>query len=75
MRIAVILINVLRMVHMCGLIHGNVKPDNIMMDTHTKLAKAYLIDYAFSYSYLDERGDHIPRRHATSFVGSPKYCS
>ena len=74
-RIAVILINVLRMVRMCGLIHGNVKPDNIMMDTHNKPAKAYLIDYAFSYPYLDERRDHIPRKHATSFVGSPKYCS
>jgi casein kinase 1 len=41
---------------MCGILHGDIKPDNFLFGTKNKSSKIYMIDYGMSKKYQHENG-------------------
>ena len=63
----------LESVHSCGIIHNDIKPNNLMtgfLDPNT----IYLIDFGVASSYIDE-GEHTPCTKTSKLRGTKKYCS
>ncbi len=58
------MIDLLQKFHSKGLIHCDIKPDNILIGDKKINSKSinqlYLIDYGISQKYLDEDGNHLP---------------
>lgn len=73
LKIADQLITRLENLHWMGYVHGDVKPDNILMDKsgHT----LYLVDFGLSRRYIDPKTHmHIPAEPCHP-IGSPYYMS
>ena len=62
----------LKSVHSCGLVHNDVKPNNLM--TGPRPNTVYLIDFGIARSYV-EGGRHVERRKTRKMKGTKKYCS
>lgn len=59
--------NILQNIHTSEIIHGDIKPENFILDRDEK--KLYLIDFGFSRAYTGEI------RKTTSSIGTPNYMS
>jgi serine/threonine protein kinase len=59
-------------IHKCGILHRDIKPDNIVLDNNYK--KLYIIDFGLSKEFKkNER--HIPLRIKASPTGTLRYMS
>ena len=65
------LVTILKSIHDNGVIHRDIKPQNIMV----KSGELYLIDFGFSTIFIDEDGEHVPDDCSEHIIGSPKYVS
>lgn len=62
--------------HGRGLIHRDVKPDNIMMGMYNKSGIVHMIDFGISRSYLNkETKKHIDFCTGKNLVGTARYVS
>ena len=57
-RVGLQVLNSIESLHELGYIHGDVKPNNILL----KNGKASLIDFGLSTKYVDEFGNHVPNK-------------
>lgn len=62
------LLQILRRIHSHGVIHQDLKPQNIMRDEHGSL---YIIDYGLSFLQAPAKGKEKKR----GFIGTPRYAS
>ena len=65
------MVSVLRKVHSCGVLHGDLKPENFMFDDNMKMK---LIDFGLSKFYLIDN-KHITAKHVSQSTGSIIYMS
>ena len=67
-------LEILESVHRRGLIHNDVKPNNMMSglnDPHT----IYFIDFGFATKYLTDDDQHIPESEINALRSNPMYMS
>jgi casein kinase 1 len=64
-------IYILKSIHTQFIIHRDIKPDNLMV----KDGIVSLIDFGFSQTIIDERGEHIGQTYSESIIGSPLFIS
>ena len=65
-------IKVIETIHKLGIIHRDIKPDNLMIKERNKL---YVIDFGLSKWFLDSSGTHIKEKTNKAMVGTIKYSS
>ncbi len=69
---AVKMIEILKFIHECGVIHCDLKPDNFMIKNNA----LYLIDFGLSRIYIDEYMKSLPEETGLEFImGTPKFIS
>lgn len=65
-------VKVIELIHKAGIIHRDIKPDNLMIKERNKL---YIIDFGLSKWFLDSSGNHIKEKTNKAMVGTIKYSS
>ena len=61
--------------HKKGLLHRDIKPDNITLGPIEDPDTLYLIDFGLSKIYCDSKNNHIKEKSNTSMCGTLRYCS
>lgn len=66
------IVDILSSVHQMGVVHRDLKPDNILVNEE---GQCKVIDLGLSSMFLEVYGNHVPERKIQSIVGSPAYVS
>ena len=66
----------LRNIHNSGIIHHDIKPDNICMGRGNKACVVHYVDFGISKSYINpDTGYHVKKDHCMIFKGTIRYAS
>ena len=76
-------VKVIETIHKAGIIHRDIKPDNLMIkerktnttNTTSETPDIYVIDFGLSKWFLDSSGNHIKEKTNKAMVGTIKYNS
>ena len=69
------LLNILETIHSKGVVHGDLKPGNILMGVGDKHDQCFIVDFGISKVYRYSNGTHIPYRTKKPFIGTRIYAS
>jgi serine/threonine protein kinase len=67
------IISVLKYIHVKGLIHRDVKPDNFVISQDEN--DIYIIDFGLCRKYIDDNNVHIEMKTGKTIVGTPNFIS
>lgn len=75
--IAIQLLDRVEVLHRCGFIHRDIKPNNFVLGEQNSDQEhlVYLIDFGLSKRYEDHNGEHIPYRANKHPIGTIRYTS
>ena len=73
-QISLQLLSIMKKLHDKGIIHRDVKPDNVVIGK-TDPNKLYMIDFGLSKNYISKDGEHIPMTNKVGLVGTARYSS
>ena len=69
------MITLIEYLHSRGILHRDLKPDNLCMGVGHNCHKLYLIDFGLSKSFWNREGRHIEFREGKSLTGTARYTS
>ncbi|CAN8072913.1 unnamed protein product [Agarophyton chilense] len=76
LKIGIKLVRMLQYIHSKGVLHGDVKPSNIMLSKQQgRLARFYLVDFGCSHSYVSGHGSQHISDSIYSFYGTHLFAS
>lgn len=73
--IVIQLIDILEHIHSFGILHKDIKPENILIGHKNEKNKIFLIDYGLSNNFLIDKITHIPWDDTREFSGTYRYSS
>ena len=73
LKIAMDALQILKSVHSCGIVHNDIKPENLLTGL-TDPKTLYLIDFSLSTKFIND-DEHIPHEKTGKFIGTPEYSS
>lgn len=73
--IGIKLLERIKTIHQAGILHRDIKPDNILFSVDPDDDTLFLIDFGLAKSYIDSRGNHIESSAANSLIGTREYAS
>ncbi|CAD8150731.1 unnamed protein product [Paramecium octaurelia] len=68
-------IQIIEGVHRRGIIHRDMKPENIMTGKDQELNQIFLADFGIAKFYREPDGTHTPFKESKPFVGTTRYAS
>lgn len=74
-KVGIQIIDRLQQLHASGLIHRDIKPDNLLFGIGRKSHIVHLIDFGFCKSYLLPDGSHAPQEVGKTIVGTMNFIS
>jgi serine/threonine protein kinase len=74
-KVGIQIIDRLQQLHATGLIHRDIKPDNLLFGIGRKSHIVHLIDFGFCKSYLLPDGSHVPQEGDKTIVGTMNFIS
>ena len=72
LQVGIQIIQLLKSIHDCGLIHRDIKPDNFLLGLGEKSKQLHIIDFGFCKPFLKE---YNPLKKTNALIGSLMYAS
>jgi serine/threonine protein kinase len=69
------IINKLIFLHENKIIHRDIKPDNILLNSDNLFEDIFLVDFSFCKKYINTNGEHILKNKINKIIGSVNYIS
>ena len=69
------LLDCVHTLHNLGLVHGDIKPDNICLRLQGQSLSLYLIDFGLATKFQDSEGKHNERVKGSTFCGNLSFAS
>ena len=75
MSIGIQMVNCIKAIHKCNVIHRDVKPENFCVGWGDQQDRLFIVDFGLSKCFRNSDGTHIPYRSGKSLTGTPRYAS
>ena len=69
------IISKLMILHENKIIHRDIKPDNILLNSDNLFEDIFLVDFSFCKKYINSNGEHIFKNKINKIIGSVNYVS
>jgi serine/threonine protein kinase len=69
------IINKLMILHENKIIHRDIKPDNILLNSNNSIEDIFLVDFSFCKKYIKTNGEHILKNKINKIIGTVNYIS
>jgi serine/threonine protein kinase len=75
-KLGIQMIDILQGIHDKGMIHRDLKPDNLLLHPTEGFDKIYIIDFGVCKTYLQyDKNEHIEMRKTSAMIGTPNFAS